>query len=257
MRFELFLKHDIRYFHFKYLLDAFSDVEGKILDVGCGMGGISAYLKTLRDELTVIACDSNLQYLRECKRKFGRSKVDWVLSDAQKLRFGKDEFDAVLMVDVLEHLKKPDKAISEVARVLKNGGAFYLVVPLEASLITIDGWVKKIFGKNLKKIPIGHLQQFREKEIREMLARHGFKVKEIRFTYHFFYQLASFFYYFYLAKARKGEYLALTSDKPILGRFLSGLVKIGGFCVYLENRLLARFKGQTAHISATLIADGA
>lgn len=254
MRFELFLKHDIRYFHFKYLLDAFSDVEGKILDVGCGRGGISAYLKTRRDDLTLTACDANLQHLRECKKKFGRSKVDWVLSDAQKLRFGKDEFDAVLMVDVLEHLKKPDKAISEVARVLKDGGTFYLVVPLEASLITIDGWIKKIFGKNLKKIPIGHLQQFSENEIREMLTRHGFKVKEIRFTYHLFFQLASFLYYFYLAKARKGEYLALTSDRPILGRFLSVLKKIGGLIIYLENKLLAGFKGQTAHITCSLMA---
>jgi len=45
-----------------------------------------------------------------------------ILSDAHNLPFQDGEVEAILSTDVLEHLKDPVKAVSEMKRVLKKGG---------------------------------------------------------------------------------------------------------------------------------------
>lgn len=252
MRFELFPKHHTRYFHFKYLLSALRKVEGKVLDVGCGWGRISAQLKRVRPDLEVVGCDNNADYIGLCKEKHKKVGIDWIHCDAHKLTFKKNQFNAVYMVDVLEHLERPEEAISEGGRVLKRGGVFHLVVPLEAELTNIDGLIKRILRKNLKKAPIGHIQQFSLIEIKTMLKKQGFKVRKIRYTYYFFYQLISFCYYLYVSAFKKGEYVALKSENRMLNRVLLLVTIFVGYLVFIENKLMFSFKGHTAHITAIL-----
>jgi len=49
--------------------------------------------------------------------------------DVEHLSFGDAGFDAVVSMDVLEHVNDPVRAIEETARVLKPGGEFLLSVP--------------------------------------------------------------------------------------------------------------------------------
>ena len=85
--------------------------------------------------------------MREAKRWFPAAKVtgldyeiallDWVgLPDAtlmqgsaESLPFTDNSFDVVSCLQVLEHLKEPDKAISELKRVLKPGGFACVATP--------------------------------------------------------------------------------------------------------------------------------
>lgn len=252
MRFELFPKHHIRYFHAKYLLDAVSQVHGRVLDVGCGWGLVPAQLKIKRPDLEIVGCDNDAGYISLCKKRFGKTEIKWVESDAYKLTFRKNEFNAVSMMDVLEHLEKPKKAVSEITRILKKGGVFHLVLPLEGELTNLDGIVNRVFRKNLKKVPVGHQQQFTMKEIRRILKRNGFNIKRIRYSYYPFYQLFSLIYYLSLAVSRRGEYRALRSSRKSLNKILSAIIILIGWIVFLENKLMSNFKGQTAHITAVL-----
>jgi SAM-dependent methyltransferase len=52
-----------------------------------------------------------------------------VLGVGEELPFENDTFDAVLSLNVLEHVKDPFRCASEIARVLKPGGELYCVVP--------------------------------------------------------------------------------------------------------------------------------
>ncbi len=58
------------------------------------------------------------------------SRLDAV-ADLNALPFGSATFDAALNIVTLEHLKDPQRALSEIARVLKPGGRLLLVAPLE------------------------------------------------------------------------------------------------------------------------------
>ncbi|MBN1263787.1 MAG: class I SAM-dependent methyltransferase [Candidatus Pacebacteria bacterium] len=238
-----------RHFHLCYCLEAISQVRKRVIDIGCGTGAITFAIVKKRPDLSFYGCDKDERDLAVFKKKYGRLGVRLFRGDACRLKFKDKVFNAALMIDVLEHLKKPEKALREAARVLKKRGVFYLVVPLEAELFTIDGWLR-LLGINLKKKPIGHIQQFRLREVKAMLARAGFKVTRIRFSHHFFYQFFSLFYYVYVAFFKKGEYQSLASKNKKVRRgtlFLEGLL---GRLIFWESSLLRRVRGQTVHITA-------
>ena len=52
-----------------------------------------------------------------------------VFADAACLPFSDGIFDAVACLEVLEHVRAPDKVLSEIARVLRPGGMAYVSMP--------------------------------------------------------------------------------------------------------------------------------
>lgn len=92
-------------------LDVFLEkyaTEQKVLDVGAGG---SSYGRFFPNRLTVDI---------DPKRKPD------IVADAHSLPFEDEEFERILCTEVLEHLKNPTKAISEMKRVLKNDGILIL-----------------------------------------------------------------------------------------------------------------------------------
>lgn len=55
-----------------------------------------------------------------------------ILSSAYEIPVSDAEFDALLCIQVLEHLDAPDRAFAEFSRIMKAGGRLYLSVPLLA-----------------------------------------------------------------------------------------------------------------------------
>ncbi len=51
------------------------------------------------------------------------------LADLEALPFGAQTFDRALSIVVLEHVRRPGRALAEIARALKPGGLLLLVVP--------------------------------------------------------------------------------------------------------------------------------
>jgi SAM-dependent methyltransferase len=56
------------------------------------------------------------------------------VEDAQKLSFADDTFAAVVMLETLEHLPHPERALSEASRVLRKEGLLLLSVPFDYRL---------------------------------------------------------------------------------------------------------------------------
>jgi SAM-dependent methyltransferase len=88
--------------------------EGTCLEVGCNLGFLT-YRFSLRKR--VVSGDINPSLVKNVK-KFCSNKddLDLVVFDVYNLPFQKC-FDTVLLIDVLEHLADPVKALQEVARV--------------------------------------------------------------------------------------------------------------------------------------------
>lgn len=55
-----------------------------------------------------------------------------IVSSAYEIPVNKESFDAVLCIQVLEHLDAPDRAFQEFSRILRKGGRIYLSAPLLA-----------------------------------------------------------------------------------------------------------------------------
>ena len=108
------------------LLDRFvGDGPLRILDAGCGTGGM---LQSLRGRGWVTGVDASAEALR-----LGRQRSDAVIvrGSVDALPFRSASFDLVTSFDVIYHRNVPDdeKALSEIARVLRPGGTLLIRVP--------------------------------------------------------------------------------------------------------------------------------
>jgi SAM-dependent methyltransferase len=95
-------------------------LRGTILDIGCGDRRIS---RILPEGAQYIGLD------------FYETSVNWyasrpdVYGDAHKLPLASGSLDNILLLDVLEHLPRPDDCLREIARTLKVGGMALVQTP--------------------------------------------------------------------------------------------------------------------------------
>lgn len=105
------------------LLDKYA--RGSVLDIGTGSGIYANYLT--RSGHSVTAIDNQAEFVRAAKRKY--PKVSFQKASAYKLPFKKNQFDTVVLFDVIEHLDDV-KVLTEAMRV---GKRLIISVPLENS----------------------------------------------------------------------------------------------------------------------------
>ena len=129
-----------------------------ILDVGCGTGGNAAYF-------SAFARTTGLEK-NEYAASLGREKgTNVVTGDACWMPFMDGEFDAVLFLDVLEHIENEKMCLSECRRVLEQGGRIIITVPA-------NKWMFSDYDRKL-----GHLRRYGKKELEGLVGKY-FKVKE-------------------------------------------------------------------------------
>lgn len=100
----------------------------KILDIGCGTGAMSARLSKWGQ---LVSADFSPLALDFSKRR-GLSHL--VAADAMNLPFAENSFDALVAMDILEHLPDDVAAMKEFYRVLKPGGKVIATVPAYPAL---------------------------------------------------------------------------------------------------------------------------
>ncbi len=95
-----------------------------VLDLGAGGGLLAEALEDLG--LAVVAVDPSVPFLH-AGSMHGRavgSGVDYVGGVGERLPFADGTFDAVVCMEVLEHVADAGAVVSEAARVLRRGGVF-------------------------------------------------------------------------------------------------------------------------------------
>lgn len=108
-----------RSFFIQDLVRVFS---GQVLDIGAGAGEFSfAYPDSIGIEINPYLAT----YGHQRGLKISQASIF-------SLPFANQEFDGVLMSNVLEHLSAPEAAFGEAARVLKPGGRLAVTVPFMA-----------------------------------------------------------------------------------------------------------------------------
>lgn len=97
-----------------------------VLDIGCGTGLHCQLLSFLVGRNgSVTGIDYSNQMVQEARRRVQGNGLPlrFEQGDANALRFGDNEFDRIWCAAVLQHLEDPNRAVAEMVRVLKPGGA--------------------------------------------------------------------------------------------------------------------------------------
>jgi SAM-dependent methyltransferase len=103
----------------------------RTLELGAGIGAHLAFEPLDRQEYHCIELRENMA--EEIRRRFPSAIT--VTGDCQRrIPYDDEYFDRVVVIHVLEHLPNLPDAIDEVARVLKPGGIFSVVLPCDPGL---------------------------------------------------------------------------------------------------------------------------
>ena len=102
------------------LLEPISTKPGRILDVACGLGGSTRYLKNVYSAENVVAINISDFQIRHAHGVL--PEVDVARMDAAHLAFADNSFDAIICVEAAFHFDSRDLFLREAFRILRPGG---------------------------------------------------------------------------------------------------------------------------------------
>lgn len=103
-----------------------------VLEVGCGGGQLAHRLIDAHPGISVTGIDLSAEQISRAIRRSkalpprDAERVHFQTASALDLPFADNSFDAVISVASVKHWSRPERGISEMLRVLKEGGAFLL-----------------------------------------------------------------------------------------------------------------------------------
>lgn len=178
-----------------------------VLDLGCGTGAV---LKDLSEFSNPVGLDMSQVALGFCRTR-GLSHL--IVGRGENLPIRNDSVDAVVALDVFEHIEDHAAAFAEASRVLKPGGVLVLSVPAFMSL----------WGPH--DVALMHFRRYRRAEIAKQLEDAGLRVEKLSYAIFLLFPVVAAIRFF--EKRRKGEPKA---SLPDVFRFTNeALIGLQGF----------------------------
>jgi len=150
-----------------------------VLDLGCGAGRHA--FEVYRRGAHVVALDTNPAELREVAAMFAAMRAageappgaaaGTAVGDATAVPFADGCFDRVIAAEILEHILDDQRAMNELARVLKPGGQAAVTVP--SFLPERICWA---MSEDYHNTPGGHVRIYTRVELEAKLKRSGLTV---------------------------------------------------------------------------------
>lgn len=139
-----------------------------LLESGCGYGFFLEEAK--KRNWNVFGTEKSAKALNECRKKNipVSEHIEQIIPSGEK-------FDAVVSLEVIEHLTNPSKEIATYTEILRPGGVAYFTTPNFDSLSRLvlkDKWNVIIYPE--------HLYYFTGKTISTLLSKKGFKKVSIQ-----------------------------------------------------------------------------
>lgn len=160
---------------YDYLLNHIED-GASILDLACGPGNVSYYLKNKKPGLSITGVDISEEIIDIAKRKI--QDGEFIVKDICEVKF-ETKFDCVVCAFAIPYLNlgETDHVAKTISRSLKSNGLFYISF-IEGSK---EGYEKTSFTENDKLFVYHHPQ----KAIFNILDKHALSViKKFEIDYH-------------------------------------------------------------------------
>jgi len=144
--------------------------EGRLLDVGCGLGLFLLALDPARWER--YGLEIMPAAYQEAARRLGADRI--VTAELTAAEFPPEHFDVVTFWDALEHLPDPVRALNAASRLLRPGGLALLRLP------NFAGYAARRFGEDWYELAIPyHSYHFTPATLTRALEATGFEVRDL------------------------------------------------------------------------------
>jgi SAM-dependent methyltransferase len=150
-------------------------LRGQILEIGSGIGNISAFL--LKEQDNVFLSDLRPEYCRLLQKKFGHNphlqgvnELDLSLKDFNSNYPDLlEKFDTVIALNVIEHITDDILAIRNAKSLLRNNGKLIILVPA-------GQWLYNSIDREL-----GHHKRYSKSGLNNLLDSAGLFVSDCRY----------------------------------------------------------------------------
>ena len=154
-----------------------------LLDAGCGNGTNLEDIILKYPDAKIIGIDNFKPDIDYAKKKFV-NKIDFLHCDCLDLKINSESIDVVLSNQVIEHIVKYEKYVSEIKRILKTDGLLILSTPNfhnpKNTLLKLFFQKPIMRWENNKNLPPdeyrGHVKEFYEDELITLIQKHKFKL---------------------------------------------------------------------------------
>jgi len=176
-------------------------LKGEIIEVGAGIGQFTELLKTINDAKRILTIEPHEPFVKKIKQTL--PDIEAIRGTIKSVNLN-SQWDAIVCVNVLEHIKDDLDELKYYNQLLENnGGNLCLFVPARKELYSdIDA----LFG---------HYRRYNRKELISKLNQSGFNI--VKMHYFNFIGYFSWFLIFKMFKTRTFNPTAVkTFDKYIL-----------------------------------------
>ncbi|MBM4188343.1 MAG: methyltransferase domain-containing protein [Gemmatimonadetes bacterium] len=141
----------------------------RVLEVGSGIGNMSAHLLSARPE-TMVLTDRDEWYRRQVSERFAsvatvRVEALELPDPAARSRFAADRLDTVVALNVVEHIEDDAGALSSIKEMLVPGGRAVILVPALSSIYS-----------ELDR-ELGHFRRYGRRSLAAAFGRAGLRVE--------------------------------------------------------------------------------
>jgi SAM-dependent methyltransferase len=140
---------------------------GTCLEIGSGRGDLTAYLARGR---RLDASDVSEQFVKVLQGRFASSPNVTVQQLDMDTFVPEKRYDSIVMMNVLEHIRDDESALSTLRQALNPGGRIVLYVP--AFMLLYSDFDREI----------GHYRRYRKNELGRLVEQSGYSLVESRYV---------------------------------------------------------------------------
>jgi SAM-dependent methyltransferase len=201
--------HRVRRLNLIRHLGPVDDSRFRLLEIGCGAG---ANLRELSPQFEVaVGMDLEMRALGFC-----RDLIPVQGNALAPLPFMDAAFDAVLMIDILEHLADPGALVEEAARVLRHDGAVVVMVPAGPGLWSY--WDEMH----------GHQRRYTKAALVSCFG-HGWRLRALEYSFSWMYPVVWAFRRFMQGRRRPPRYSDFVEVPPPVNELLVAAGRLEGW----------------------------
>ena len=155
---------------YKHIGDA---AAGKVvLELATGPGLIANHIADKASK--VVATDFSPEMINQAKKNGTADNVVFEIADASDLSYADKSFDVVVIANALHVIPNPEKVLSEIDRVLKDGGLLICPTYIHRSAEKKEN----LWAKLLKALGVSFAHQWTAEEFAAFIQSNGWKINK-------------------------------------------------------------------------------